>query len=50
MNYTIDELIGMLNLGVIVANGTVDDHVHISTDAAMSIITYLEDLKALTSA
>ena len=49
MNYTIDELIGMINLSLIIANGRNDENVHIPKEAALEINVYLEELKTLLS-
>ena len=49
MEYTVEELIGMLNLSIIIANGNDHDNVSIPKNAAREISVYLEDLKNLLS-
>ena len=49
MEYTVTDLIGMLNLGLIIAYGTNEDKFNIPVDAAKELIVYLENLKLLTS-
>ena len=48
MEYSVEDLIGMLNLGVIIANGNNNDMVSIPKEAALEIVTYLQDLRTLT--
>ena len=45
MEYSVDDLIGMLNLGLIIAKGKEKDMVEIPKDAVPEIIVYLEDFK-----
>jgi hypothetical protein len=47
MDYSIKDLIGMLNLARIIANGSGKDKVEIPKDAAAEMTVYLEELKNL---
>ena len=47
MEYSVEDLIGMLNLAIIIANGTGSDKVSIPIDAAPEMVMYLEDLLVL---
>ena len=49
MEYSVKDLIGMLNLAVIIANGKSKDNVEIPKDAALELVTYLQDLEVLMS-
>ena len=44
MEYSIEDLIGMLNLGVIIANGKNEENVKIPKNAAIEMSVYLQDL------
>lgn len=44
MEYTIRDMIGMLNLGIVAAHGKKSDKVEIPIDAALEIAVYLQDL------
>ena len=44
MEYEIDDLIGMLNLGLIVADAGGETMIRIPRQAALELITHLEDL------
>ena len=43
MEYSIKDLIGMLNLAVIIANGKNEKNVQIPKDAAIELTVYLQD-------
>lgn len=45
MNYSIEDCIGALNLGII--RGTSDMVIVLDKEVAMNIVTYLEDLKVM---
>jgi len=47
MEFSITDLIGMLNLGVIIARGRSADKVEIPQEAAVEINVYLKELKAI---
>jgi hypothetical protein len=47
MEFSITDLIGMLNLGVIIARGRSADKVEIPQEAAIEINVYLKELKAI---
>lgn len=47
MEYEIEELIGMLNLGLIIANGKGVDKVEIPKEAALEMNVYLHELKTI---
>lgn len=47
MDYSIKDLIGMLKLAVIVANGNEKDKVEIPKDVTVEMIFYLEYFKGL---
>lgn len=50
MEYSITDLIGMLNLGVIIARGNSADMVKIPQEAAVEINVYLKQLKEILEA
>lgn len=48
MNYTIDDIIGILDSGLTVCNVTNTTLVHIEKNVVLEIIQYLDDLKLQT--
>ena len=47
MDFSITDLIGMINLSVIIADGRNTENVSIPREAAIEISVYLQELKAM---
>ena len=49
MEYSVGDLIGMLNLGIIICHGKGGDKVEIDKNAALEMVVYLEELRLYES-